>query len=727
MANLVNTSGFRSAAAASGAPALRLDAVDYDMINRGFAEGMAEGKKLLDDLRDLEIAPAVQEVKKKQLALQSGVLDRSQQVANGELAPVTENGDWFVDSTTGQQIQRKAAPTADSIVVEKNGALVQQRYSTDPYTLERKLLDEVEIMPANPAAPSGAPATGSAPEGSASEPDPDPLDFSAEHPAQVAGAGAAAAPTYGVRSIGPKGLVLGVQRPRATGTKASGAGADSYAKQADNDYLKDAAEAATTAQKVLPKLQTFAQLNKETASGPLVGAKPVAWVRSIFNNDVATLNALTNDFAKLAREGFPGSVSNAEMNLFRSAGPSISNPDKTNATLVSVMMPIYQRGAEKYGMAREWVARNNSLDGFDSLWNQYINEVPTVPKAVLDRAASGKKEDVAAALDLLANTPAQPKVGFKDFVALKRFGRVPAADVQTLSNKGARILVGPDGQLKSPDTLRQEVEQSIRAKYPSAPSSEENSRAAANYDAATEAILEGASRVGLNSAVDTAVQPTPAPTLVKPQGGKTVGDVMNLDINPKRETKSLPTLHPTRTLPDGREVMMIDDPATAEVPLPERARSAGYGGNYEEYAGIPAPFKRTKGNWLGRVVESVGGPEAPGKVNSGEVSDKFVSFLQKNRTKIASDPKFRAKVNFVIRDSVAAYDFERTKAPGQRHFELPPVRLNVDKTLQLRARLQAALLSARLNGLVRFPALPSEPTPASIPAGVDDIQVTAAQ
>lgn len=719
MSNPLNSIGVRSAAAAQPAPAIRVETLDYDQINRAFSQGWADGMRIKKDLADLE---------DRKIERQNAQEDRAraQAVAAGKQPAVVENGGWFVDSLTGRPIQRKAAPREDSIIVQKNGAYIQQRYSTDPYTLERKLLDEVEIMPANPAASGGVSAASPAAEGPALDSEPDPLDFSSEQPAAPSEA-PSAAPIYGVRSVGQKGLVLGVQRPRATSTEASGAGGDSYAKQADNDYLKDAAEAATTAQKVLPKLQTFAQLNGETASGPLVGAKPVAWVRSLFDNDVATLNALTNDFAKLAREGFPGSVSNAEMNLFRSAGPSISNPGKTNATLVSVMMPIYQRGAEKYGMAREWVARNKSLDGFDSLWNQYINEVPTVPKAVLDRASSGKKEDVSAALDMLANTPAQPRVGFRDFVALKRFGRVPAADVQTLSSKGAAVLVGADGKPKSPELLRQEVEQSIRAKYPSAPSSEENSRAAANYDAATEAILEGASRVGLNSAVDAAVQPTPAPTLVKPQGGKTVGDVMNLDINPKRETKSLPALHPTQTLPDGREVTMIDDPATAEAPLPERASSAGYGGNYEEYAGIPAPFKRTKGNLLGRVVESVGGPEAPGKVNSGEVSDKFVSFLQENRTKIASDPKFRAKVNFVIRDSVAAYDPERTNAPGQRHFERPPVRLNADKTLQRRARLQAALLSARLNGLVRLPALPSEPTPASISAGVDDIQVTAAR
>lgn len=717
MADLVNTSGFRSAAAASGAPPLRLDAIDYDMINRGFAEGFAQGKKILDDLRDLEIAPQVQALKKKSIEAESLNLDRIQSVLSGETPAVRQEGDFDIATLSGAPIGRRPAPTQDSLTLQTpDGGIVRRDYVIDPRTgVRTQVGEDIEILP---AAPKDAEATVDP----LSESDPDPLDFSAEQTSQP---GATSGAQHGVRSVGPKGVVLGVQKTRAAAGANSSGGGDSYSKQADNDYLKDSADAAATAQRVLPKLQAFAKLNKGTSSGPLVGSRPVAWVRSLFDGDVATLNAFTNDFAKLAREGFPGSVSNAEMNLFRSAGPSVANPEKTNATLVSVMMPVYQRSAEKYGMAREWVSRNGSLDGFDGLWNQYINEVPTVPEAVLGRASSGKKEDVAAALDMLANTPAQPRVGFKDFVALKRFGRVPNADIQTLSNKGASILVGPDGELKAPEVLRQEVEASIRAKYPSAPSSEQNLRAAANYDAATEAILEGATRAGLNSAVDDAVQPTPAPAAAP--AGKTIGDVLNKEIDPTRESLTLPSVHPTTKLPDGRTVTMIDDPTTAEVPLPDRVQDTGFDGVYEEYAGIPGPFKLTGGDLIGRVIEAVGGPEAPGKMNTGEVSDKFLSFLEKNREKIASDPRLRAKVNFVVRDSVAAYVPEQQAGEGQRWYESNPSRIDTAKTLQRRARLQAALFSARLNGLVRLPSLASEPAPSAVPSGIDDTQVVTAR
>lgn len=713
MADLVNTGGFRSSLAASSPSLPKLDQIDYDTINKAFAQGWDEGKKLLADLDEFEVRPAKKELQKQALEIQGLQATTAKKVLSGEQPRFRNDGNFVIDDLTGSA-QAAPRPSVESVNLYRNDrALVQRRYSTDPYTGARTQIDEIEVMP--------APKASEAPAASEDQSSVDPFSF------EKYGAGSPAAGTGSVETpgttllaptgVGKSGITLGRARaPRAASSTSAGS-PDNYLKAADNDRMKEFATKADQAAILKAEMEDFARINATTYTGAASRIPGVNFIRSLANSDVATLDAYNLNFAKLAREGFAGAVSNKEMAMYKNSVPGSGNPPETNVALIAAMLPAVDRANERNSVAREWVDRHGSLTGFETEWARYLEDVPVVDRSTLDKAKTNPKEALAE----LGNRPPTPD--FKEYLAFRRAGVIPESVVEDFSQKLQTLGKTRPELVDTPEKAAAQLEQALVYKYPFLKKSAQERDALPSFeknitDSLGRILGSGAqSPALLDEEVGKALStPAPAPAPAPTPSGKKVGDVLKDDSDPARASRTLP-----------RYVGSADQPLPSEIGGIFFAGEQSYPA-WAEWLGAPAePFVRGKQGAVSRML---------GRQNNEplteDVDPKFIDWLAQNKEKVTSDPQFAAKVNQLVRAAVAQYDWKdisKEEWKKGRWFDSTTRRtLDPKATRRRRFALQSALFKAGLNGIVRLPAIPGDVDEAPIvdsgPAEpIDDLPV----
>ena len=73
-----------------------------------------------------------------------------------------------------------------------------------------------------------------------------------------------------------------------------------------------------------------------------------------------------------------GAISNAEMGLFLSGSPGMSNTPEGNAALLDIMEGIADRDIERANQMEQWRQQHGTLDGFERAWGDYVNANPLI-------------------------------------------------------------------------------------------------------------------------------------------------------------------------------------------------------------------------------------------------------------------------------------------------------------------------------------------------------------
>lgn len=689
MADLTKTSGFR--AAASSAPSLPVQAVDYDMINRGFAEGWAEGKQLLQDLKDFEIAPAVQDLKKKQIAAESKNIDRTQNVLDGVLPAVRQEGNYDISALSGDVVG-SYQPKPEGITLQReDGAYVRRGFVTNPRTGELSQVGEdIEILPA-PAPAADAQLSGADFE----NPFYDPQYAEGGAPAGVAGA---VQPRVSLGANGAN-VRFGTGSSRAAG----GGGGNAYLKSADNDAIKSYADDATKAEALASVMQDFAKVNATTSTGPVAGFRKgpinVPKVAALFGEgNLQTLQSYSDRFRQLAKAGMAGSVSNYEQQIFESAVPGPDKSQEVNAAILATYLPAMQRSQQKSAFAREWTSANGSLNGFESTWQQYVKDVPVLDSKLIDRMRAGdlKPENALEAISKgAAGNPSY--LDFKQYLQLKKSGSVPDQLVTSPLRDPSKVLLNPDGSHKDFPTIANELAARVKAVYPFAPDPGSNPSVDANYVAATQKLLQTAATQGVNQAVDVGTGAAPAPAAKPSAGNKTVAQALSEHQDDARPANSLPSsIFEQETLPSE-----LRGPGTSVLPggkgylVDESSRGLA------KQVGVPEPFVRPKQGLVGRAL---GLPDQT-KLTE-DVSPDFDQYLSQNAMTLREDPEAAAKVQGMVRRAVA--DYSSSRLARSKSNDPSGRKLNEAATRRRRAQMQALLFKHRLNGTIKLPKLETD-------------------
>lgn len=184
----------------------------------------------------------------------------------------------------------------------------------------------------------------------------------------------------------------------------------------NDEWRKAQREAADLTQKTKSMVEDFNLANDQIATG--AGDKGISLLQNIANRlglqtkglpQQEAMNALTTELSKVVRQGFPGSVSNYEMQLYEKASMSAGNSRVGNYLIGQRFKYNATLQDEKMKLAREYISMKKQArleavvdHGFDDLWNQRLQNLRVYSPQdirIMELAASGDMAGAERELD----------------------------------------------------------------------------------------------------------------------------------------------------------------------------------------------------------------------------------------------------------------------------------------------------------------------------------------
>ena len=117
----------------------------------------------------------------------------------------------------------------------------------------------------------------------------------------------------------------------------------------------------------------FQDLNKENRTGGIMGSLPF---RDKFDPGFAEMKAIGEKLIPAQREPGSGTMSDADVAMYRAATLSTAKPKGANDGIAKVIRAGAIRQADQSAFMEEWAKRNGGLTGAQEAWSAYSNANP---------------------------------------------------------------------------------------------------------------------------------------------------------------------------------------------------------------------------------------------------------------------------------------------------------------------------------------------------------------
>ena len=127
---------------------------------------------------------------------------------------------------------------------------------------------------------------------------------------------------------------------------------------------------------VMNMAQQFKELNKVQDTGGILLNTPVSRLGAniVGDKELSLMYSLTDKLTPLMRQGMPGSASNLDVAMFRSATISPEKPKEANDVIADGLIIAAKNKQGELEFKSAYLQKYGTLDGADSLWNKYLED-----------------------------------------------------------------------------------------------------------------------------------------------------------------------------------------------------------------------------------------------------------------------------------------------------------------------------------------------------------------
>lgn len=120
----------------------------------------------------------------------------------------------------------------------------------------------------------------------------------------------------------------------------------------------------------------FQDLNAQEPTGGLGGLPIVRDIRAAFDPQVSEMKAITEKLTPAQREPGSGTMSDADIAMYRAATVGLNKPRAANDAMAKVVRAGAVRQADYAAFMDTWGLRNGTLLGAQEAWNSYTEANP---------------------------------------------------------------------------------------------------------------------------------------------------------------------------------------------------------------------------------------------------------------------------------------------------------------------------------------------------------------
>lgn len=139
--------------------------------------------------------------------------------------------------------------------------------------------------------------------------------------------------------------------------------------------LSEARQGAESARDLARSANVFTDLNKKSGTGAINKIPLVSEVRSMFDPNIAQMEALTARMAPQQRVPGSGTTSDRDLALYLQAVPSVDRAGNANAQITKDITQLSTRRAARAAYLDRWAQKNGTLLGADKafadFWTTY--------------------------------------------------------------------------------------------------------------------------------------------------------------------------------------------------------------------------------------------------------------------------------------------------------------------------------------------------------------------
>lgn len=144
-------------------------------------------------------------------------------------------------------------------------------------------------------------------------------------------------------------------------------------------FETNAAKLAATegnADQMMADLKRFKELNEETDTGPMLAIPGGQLLGKQFSANLQEMDSITSRLAPVFRNGLPGAASDADIRMFKNAGPEITKDKVVNDARADAMLEATQNAKDKGQFMRDFFAIHGHTQGADAKWKEYLEANP---------------------------------------------------------------------------------------------------------------------------------------------------------------------------------------------------------------------------------------------------------------------------------------------------------------------------------------------------------------
>jgi hypothetical protein len=132
--------------------------------------------------------------------------------------------------------------------------------------------------------------------------------------------------------------------------------------------LADLRNSANQMREMAGQAQQFDTLNRQAGTGPIYKIPGVSEVASLFNPEVAQMDALTSRMAPQQRVPGSGTTSDRDLALFLKSVPSLDRPGEANAAIARDMQATAKRRESYATFMDQYAKKNGTLLGAEEAY-----------------------------------------------------------------------------------------------------------------------------------------------------------------------------------------------------------------------------------------------------------------------------------------------------------------------------------------------------------------------
>lgn len=123
-------------------------------------------------------------------------------------------------------------------------------------------------------------------------------------------------------------------------------------------------------------LERFNEINEKDITGPSVNFTIIGGVKKFFDPELQEAESITSRLVPFLRNGLPGSSSNLDVAMFKSAGPEITKNKEANKNRLAAIKAALQNQSERTQFDNDFFTVHSHMDGADREWRKYLEANP---------------------------------------------------------------------------------------------------------------------------------------------------------------------------------------------------------------------------------------------------------------------------------------------------------------------------------------------------------------